>query len=211
MLYGCDLSHWNSDSSFKDLLKNKDSFMFLKATEGATYSDPTFKKRAWEALNAGMALGFYHFARPDNNVIAKREAENFLRAVEEFGNNCVYALDWEAKAEKCDPIWILKWCSFIEQKTGRKPMVYLNHSYAIEVSRKIDLSNFPLWVAKWGEEPTGKIGCWEKYTIWQYTNTPYDKNKFDGSVEDFVRIGKIGTGDEFGHYCGCSCGCCKER
>lgn len=206
MMHGIDLSHWNSDAMFRELLDTVD-FVFLKATEGVTYTDPVFKKRALEVLSAGIPVGFYHFARPDNNVIAKREAENFLRAVEEFGDVCVYVLDWEDKAEKCDPIWITKWCSFIEQKTGRKPMVYLNYSYAKNVA--IDLSDWPLWVAKWGDEPTGKIGKWDKYTIWQYTNTPYDMNKFDGTTVDFVNIGKSKGNEEFEHFCGCSC--CKGK
>lgn len=206
MIYGCDTSHWNDDRTFKNLLQT-DYFMFLKATEGTTYTDPKFKKRVMEALEYdNLGLGFYHFARPDNNPIAKREAENFLKAVEEFGDKCVYVLDWEGAAEAHDPGWIRKWCSFVEQKTGRKPMLYLNHSYASKVDT--DLSDYPLWVAKWGDEPTGKIGLWDKYTVWQYTNTPYDKNVFHGTVEEFIAIGKSDYNEERGHYCGCCC--CKR-
>lgn len=212
MLYGCDLSHWNSDKQFNSILAEKPDFIFFKATEGVTYTDPTFKVRVRKAIEEEVAVGFYHYARPENNAIAKREAENFLKAVEEFGDKCVYVLDWEGTAERHDPIWIKKWCSFIEQKTGRRPMLYLNHSYAKNAAES--LKEYPLWVAKWGTEPVGKIGHWERYAVWQYTNTPYDKNIFTGTMSEFETIGKVVSDEGADHHCGCcgySCECCKER
>lgn len=207
-MLGADTSHWNGDTQFSNLLNEKDiEFIFLKATEGVTYTDPKFNERARRAIEAGKKVGFYHFARPENNAIAKREAENFLDAVEDFGNKCIYALDWEGSAEQCDPFWIKKWCSFIEQKTNRKPMLYCNYSYANNL--KTNLSDIPLWVAKWGSEPEGNIGFWNKYTIWQYSAQPVDMNIFNGTANEFLMIGKKMTVDEQEHYCGCCC--CKNE
>lgn len=207
-ILGADTSHWNSDVEFENLLNSPDvEFIFLKATEGVSYTDPKLKQRAKKAIARNVGVGFYHFARPENNAIAKLEAENFLKAIEEFGDQCIYALDWEGAAEKCDPIWIRKWCSFIERKTNRKPMLYCNYSYARNL--ETDLSDIPLWIAKWGEEPEGNIGFWNKYTIWQYTNNPQDMNIFNGILKSFLTIGKLMPGDEGGHFCGCCC--CKDK
>lgn len=207
---GCDTSHWNSDKQFREMVVTDDaSFVFLKATEGRTYTDPTFKKRAKQVIDLGIGVGFYHFARPENND-AEAEALNFINAVKEFGDVAVYVLDWEGTAERFSPSWIRKWCSIIERETGRTPMLYLNYSYAKNLT--VDLSDYPLWVAKWGPEPEGAIGQWSMgYTVWQYTNNPYDQNYFDGSIKDFSEIGQSAVlpGGEQEHYCGCCC--CKEN
>lgn len=206
-IQGCDLSRWNSDTQFKNLLAENTSFFIMKATEGRTYQDAAFLKRADEVQRAGLGLAAYHFARPDNNMLAKREAENFIKVMMKLREPCVVALDWEDKAESYSQDWILSWCDVIEKELGRKPMIYVNHAFAT-TKAFADISKYPLWCAKWGDEPTGKIGPWDGYTIWQYTNTPYDKDVFNGSLEQFKEIGLKKQEEEVGHYCGCCC--CKK-
>lgn len=199
---GCDISHWNDDAMFRTLLANDTPFFFMKATEGRTYVDKKFRVRASEVKAKGCGLGLYHYARPENNT-PEKEAEHFIKTVALY-EDTVIALDWEGAAEKYPADWILDWCSKVEAELGRKPMLYLNHAYASKADKI--LSRFPLWCAKWGDEPTGAIGCWDKYTIWQYTNTPYDSDIFNGTIYDFEQIGKPKEiAEEIGHYCGCCC------
>ncbi len=47
------------------------AFVFLKATEGATYTDPTFARNASAARAAGLLVGAYHFFRPEKQGAAQ--------------------------------------------------------------------------------------------------------------------------------------------
>ena len=55
-------------------------FVIVKATEGKTYSDPFFFQHIENAKKLGKLLGFYHFARPENNN-PHDEVLNFLNSV----------------------------------------------------------------------------------------------------------------------------------
>ena len=52
-------------------------YAWAKASEGMTYQDPKFMANMSNGIDAGVIMGAYHFARPDNNL-AIQDAENFL-------------------------------------------------------------------------------------------------------------------------------------
>lgn len=205
-LLGCDMSHWNDNDEFclKGLCGT--DFVILKATEGATYFDPTYLSRAKQVLKADKLLGFYHYARPEKNT-AKKEANNFIMRVKQFKEKCIVALDWEGNAVKKDyGNWMMEWLETVKKELNTAPFIYV--SYA-EINReevqKALSAGYPLWVAKWGAEPR----C--DYTIWQFTNNPFDKNYFKGTINDFKEhYGRIENDAEGSGYCGCCCGCCAK-
>lgn len=214
IITGCDMSHWNSDEEFNKALNDKNNkFFILKATEGATYFDPKYRSRAKKVIEAGKLLGFYHYARPENNTAVK-EADNFLMRVKEFKGKCIVALDWEDRAvEKNYTTWATEWLNIVEEEMQTMPFMYVSHSYITKWNLdKIMYNRYPLWVAKWGSEPEkGSMGMWNDWTIWQRNTVPYDKDIFKGTVEDFKKIYYIENNIEEGcRYCGCSCGCCAR-
>jgi GH25 family lysozyme M1 (1,4-beta-N-acetylmuramidase) len=56
--YGVDLSHHNYVEDWDQVTA---SFVYLKATEGATHQDETFKRFAHNAQKRGILVGAYHF------------------------------------------------------------------------------------------------------------------------------------------------------
>jgi lysozyme len=75
----------------------KYDLIVMKASEGKTFQDPVYVKRAREARKAGLTVYSYHFARPSNNN-GRDEAWNFCQMVKKVGalrKQDRYVLDWE--------------------------------------------------------------------------------------------------------------------
>lgn len=79
MLKGIDISHHNNLDRILSII-DKPDFCFIKATEGKTYNDPKFKHNIQICQERSIPLGFYHFARPENNQ-AKDECKHFISRV----------------------------------------------------------------------------------------------------------------------------------
>ena len=66
MLYGIDISHWQNGL---DLSKIMADFIIIKATEGIKFVDSKCDHFYQQAKSLNKLLGFYHFARPQNDAI----------------------------------------------------------------------------------------------------------------------------------------------
>lgn len=164
-LKGVDLSHHNP---IKDYAKLKDSvdFVILKATQGTTFIDPTFKTRLKQLKELGLQLGAYHFADFDSIQDAIEEADFFvdILAGEQFEIDPVLdietnkgGLSWAKLRECCE-----EFMDRVKERTGRDCIYYTNKYYYDNL--KLDA---PLWIARYrDEEPEAK-----EWLIWQYTST----------------------------------------
>ena len=188
ILLGADVSHHN----YGKVNPSQLDFVWLKATEGVTYKDPkmdSYLKEMVDEVGVNVPfIGFYHYARPENNNPFK-EADNFLRTIEPHVGNCLLALDWEGNALKEDPKWALEWLICVEQKTGTKPLIYTSGS----ATKNLDIiakNGFHLWVAhyvsKGKQEPT--FHNWSDYKFWQFTSTPFDIDIFKGTRADLAAM-----------------------
>lgn len=184
---GPDVSLWNASVDWDKAAEFAD-FCFLKASEGRTYEDPTLVKRISEARAAGqregLLVGYYHFARPDNND-PRSEARNFVSTVREAGgylgpqrhgllrrNEMPGVLDYEVyHPDGKDEQWIRGWVNEYKRLTGQTPIIYGGH-----VLRERTESDFgcPLWLAAYVNELSPALlppGWWKAGpTFWQYTD-----------------------------------------
>lgn len=184
---GCDVSHHN-----KNELTGKISrmpFVIMKASEGKTYKDPYMTEyfselRGRESFECDAAIGFYHYARPENNA-AKDEALHFWNTVKDFVKNCqdefiqtFFALDWEGNALSLTADrqnkWILEFCDTFYQLSGKRPLLYCSSSVTKHLKTVAD-SGIKLWVAYYGKKTkTPVIYNWKDWSIWQCTSYPFD-------------------------------------
>ncbi|WP_424216648.1 GH25 family lysozyme (plasmid) [Streptomyces sp. BI20] len=74
-------------------------FVFVKATEGRTWTSPVQQKQAAAARAAGAVVGFYHFLWPGN--IAAQAAAFVERCASRPGD--VLACDWETNLDGTAP------------------------------------------------------------------------------------------------------------
>ncbi len=177
-LYGADTSHYQSEATFQQSIRGA-RFSSIKATEGTSYVDPTFRKR-WAELGTAIKKGSmklriaYHFMRPGNG---KAQAQFFMKELGIHGKLAAgtrLALDWEASALK-DPRALHDAATEIHRVTGLWPLVYTSGS---EVARaKQAVPNAPLWEAKWGGSVPSNV------PFVQYNDGPsYDRDVFNGTL-----------------------------
>ena len=200
---GIDISIYQKNI---DLSKIACDFVIVKATEGKTYTDPYFLNHIENARNLGKLLGFYHFARPENNT-PHEEVLNFLASVTSYLGEGIPFLDWESSG-KNNLSWAKEWLDEFYQLTGIRPLIYMSES----VTKTYDWSKiapeYKLWVAKYrdyeidynydmtraGNPP--KVGYWDSYVMWQWTSSGrldgypnnLDCNQFYGTREDWIKL-----------------------
>src|SRR5207248_10239672 len=66
-LPGVDVSNWQGNINWNKVAADGKRFAFMKASEGRTYTDPTYAQNRQGALAAGVVIGAYHFALPDSS------------------------------------------------------------------------------------------------------------------------------------------------
>ena len=156
-------------------------FVIVKATEGKTYSDPYFFQHIENAKRLGKLLGFYHFARPENNN-PHDEVLNFLNSVRGYIGEGIPFLDWESSG-KYDVAWAKEWLDEFYSITGVKPVIYMSESVTKTYNWSKVAPTYPLWIARYRDyEPDynydmSKAGkspvpnYWDTYIMWQWTSS----------------------------------------
>jgi lysozyme len=87
--FGIDVSHHNFDGckctfDWADVASHKVQFVYVKATQGTRYADPTFVRSVTGARDDGkLAVGAYHFLTTDD---AGAQAANFVKQMQAAGD-----------------------------------------------------------------------------------------------------------------------------
>lgn len=165
---GADLSAHNGDIDFQ-ALASADSLQFvvLKATEGADFRDTRFRANHAAALQAGLAVGAYHFFRFDSPGYL--QALNLLHAVRGRTLHLPLVIDVEEWANPTDRatstiISELRTMVDVLEAQGYRVMLYSNQAGASRFLRPY----FPLnhrWIASLAAEPADTT-----WVLWQYTH-----------------------------------------
>ena len=187
-MLGIDISNWQKGI---DLSKVKCDFVIAKATEGSTYVDKTMVGFLDKAQKLGKCIGFYHFARPENNSAIK-EAQHFYKHTKDYFKKGIPVLDWESVGV-ANVAWAKQWLDYIYMVSAVKPMIYMSESVANKYNWKaVADAGYGLWVAKYrdytidynydmqraGAKPSVKY--WPVIAMWQWTSsgrlTGYSQN-----------------------------------
>lgn len=182
-------------------------FSWVKATEGFTFDDAGFNTNMVNGQAAGVTMGAYHFARPDNNT-ALDEVSHFLDVAGDYIGPCFLppALDLEnpnAVVVLQDlftstelTAWVNTWLVEVHAQTGVAPVVYTNSNYANYLLNTIDTDLYKLWIADPDQDPTSpptNLGIWNDWVVKQYDwfgSVPgilgnADLNVFNGDFDAF--------------------------
>lgn len=192
VIYGFDSSHHNDDRQFEEMLQEKENkFCIMKATEGKTFKDPLFMSRVEKlSMSSDIVVGAYHYARPENNSPLE-EFRNFSKNVDEaraiLGENLLLALDFEGNAltwstQANREQWIREWVNLVKMRYSYSPLFYIQTSEVGKYKVPVDL-DCGLWLADYSTKESAHKGHWPFLAMRQYTNKPYDKNKFFGTIE----------------------------
>jgi len=135
-------------------------FCIVKASEGTGYVDLAHTRNVAAALDAGLLVGHYHFARvsrsPTLEADAEAEARTHIAEVGPLGPGeltCVLDLEWDRRVAPgigaADLVaWATRWLEVVEAETGRCPWVYTGPSFwRYKLGRSLALARWPLWCA----------------------------------------------------------------
>jgi lysozyme len=184
-----------------------------QASRGLTHKDDKYKERAATAKQKGLLYASYHLGTNTDpikqadfylSVIGENKSQPMALDIEDIGGNNINLPDAE------------KFIKRIFEKTGKYPLVYVNHKVFTEISAKYDKNSIfakcKLWYARFiNSIPPLSKKVWEKVTFWQFAseincrktpteyapNCPYkiagtkndiDINVFNGTIDELKRF-----------------------
>ena len=167
---GIDVARYQGDIDWQTVSKEKIIFVYIKATEGKTYTDPKFHQNIKGAQKAGLKVGAYHFFRMTSG--AREQFNHFYSQVSKYKLDLIPMIDVEVPPKEVKSIKQVQdsldvFINLVTQKYGKKPMIYgTQRSYNTYCAPKYN--NLHLYIGRYntkGPEINGK----GSYTIWQYS------------------------------------------
>ena len=172
------------------------SFVYIKATEGATVLNRYFKSDYQQARIRGIHVGAYHFF--SSAPVEEQLAWFFKNTIYKKGD-LPPVLDLEPTDSYINNRWgsdevmfeqVLKWLKAVEAKYGVKPLLYVNQMFIKNHLSKAseEVQSYDLWVARYGEfKPYSHMIYWQISPDGKVSGiqSDVDINVFNGSKERF--------------------------
>jgi lysozyme len=181
-IYGIDVSHhqgkidWTKVEKWKN---KKIQFVYIKATEGATYRDKTYKKNFKEARLNGFLVGSYHYFRTTSSI--QDQFENFIKNVDKDQQDLIPLIDVEEKKNWNDKVFhenFQQFLDMVENHFGSKPMIYtVNSFYNHHLSGRYKSYHF--LIGRYGRNPPNMRDR-SNWTVWQFS----ERGKVNGIPKD---------------------------
>ena len=172
-LIGIDVSHHQGTidwANVKEWNGKKINFVYIKATEGATYLDKTYKRNIKEAKENGLLVGSYHYFRTTSSV--KDQFANFIKHVDKDTQDLIPMIDVEEKTNWNNKQFhenLTEFLLLVEGYYGKKPMIYsVNSFYNINLSNRYKPYHF--LIGRYGKNPPNMRDR-SNWTIWQFSET----------------------------------------
>jgi lysozyme len=183
VVYGVDVYNGNGTINWPLVAGGGKDFAIVKATEGVGFQDAKLSQNEANGTAAGLWIGCYDFAHPENNTPVA-EADYFVNYAKQFNafssGHLVPALDMETGAgahvgATSLSAWCNAWCTEVHQLTGTNPLIYTYPSFA-QSYLDSTVTSHPLWIASYDHtDPASNpsvTGPWNgTYAFWQYTGS----------------------------------------
>lgn len=164
-----DVSHHNGAAlNFGTAAGSGTLGVIQKATQGVSWTDPTWAANRAGILAAGLLFGSYHFGDGSDGAA---QATYFLNTV---GPNPGELLCLDFEQNPAGPTMTLEearaFVTTINDQIGKWPVLYGGHYLKGALTGPDPvLSQCPLWLAQYG--PTAVLPAgWTAWTLWQYTD-----------------------------------------
>ncbi len=173
---GIDVSSYQKDIDWEKVCADKRiKFVYIKATEGSTYTSPHFEFNIENARKYGLKVGSYHFLRTTSSL--KSQFENFKKSARRDEQDLLPLIDFENKGS-----WTHKqiidsleaFAGMIREHYHCEPMIYTMTSFYNSYLSPY-FNKYPIFIARYStSQPQLSNGA--QYLLWQYT----DQGKVDG-------------------------------
>ena len=195
---GVDLSSYQGTVDWKILSEQDIQFAFIKATEGSSSVDPTFRENWTSAAETDLRIGAYHFFSFESS--GEKQAELFCNTVSRVSDMLPPVIDVEfygkfRSEEDIDVPAVKKelrvLVDLLSVEFGVKPIIYADDSTYDAIVRD-DFSDCNLWFRSVYSHVPSTV----PWTFWQYSNRHVlkgyegeeryiDMNVFAGDTEAF--------------------------
>ena len=172
-IYGIDVSHHQGKIEWEKVKKWKNKkldFVYIKATEGATYIDRTYKTNIKEAKENDFLVGSYHYFRTTSSI--ENQFQNFIKTIDKSKQDLIPLIDVEEKTNWTNKEFHKNFKAFlnmVENYFGQKPMIYtVNSFYNLNLSGKYKEYHF--LIGRYGENAPNMRDK-TSWTIWQFSET----------------------------------------
>lgn len=196
---GLDVSYYQGTIDWSAVHKAGKVFAITRVSDGTTFIDPKFGEN-WKGMKSvGMIRGVYQFFRPNQDPIA--QADLMLAQLKAVGglqaDDLPPVMDMEVSgglAPSAIQANMQKWLTYVEQKTGRKPIIYTAAFMSGNVGT--GFVKYPLWVANYGVSCPTMPSSWKQWVMWQSGSTGkvagisgnIDVDEFNGTLSDLKKF-----------------------
>lgn len=190
---GIDVSSHNGMVDYEALKDDSVEFVWIKASEGATFKDKNFYTNYNRAGESGLKRGAYHFFRFDKDGV--EQAMNLLEVVGDRNLEMGIAIDIESSGNPAyidDETVKERLATMVDyfNLRGIAPTLYCNKKDYYQYLE----DSFPghsLWICALSEDQIAS-----EWTFWQYSHSgslsgtkgAVDLNVFGGSREEWERF-----------------------
>jgi len=164
---GIDISNHNGAIDFNAVKGEGVELVYIKATEGTTYTDINLSDNYNGVINAKLKTGFYHFLV--GTSVPETQAENFYNNIKDKQNDLKPCLDVEKNNfDVMD--YTLRFINKFEALSDLPLCIYTGGYFAND-NLDSRLAKYSLWIAHYGVEIPMKTNIWgESYVGHQYTD-----------------------------------------
>lgn len=169
---GMDISGYDAGIDYRDAAAKGIRIAYIKASEGSTFADGSFRAHNAALRALGIKTGAYHFFHFYAQSTAAQQAEAFLEAIKGCALDCEPAVDCEdgglhGGLSKCEITQqALDFAARVENATGTRPIFYSNTAFIAEHFTK-DISSLGAWIADTrypaGPGENGVVDRWEGF------------------------------------------------
>lgn len=195
---GMDVSGYQGNVNWAAAKSNGARFVYIKATEGTTYRNPSFSSQYGGSYSHGIIRGAYHFALP-NVSSGATQANYFVNHGGGWSNDGktlppAVDLEWNPYGASCYGksqagmvAWIRDFVNTVHARTGRWPTIYTSTSWwSLCTGNNGSFGADPLWIARYAASVGTLPHGWSFHTIWQNADHgvfPGDHDYFNGAYD----------------------------
>ncbi|WP_116204920.1 lysozyme [Amycolatopsis circi] len=191
---GIDVSGYQGNVDWGNWWGQGKRFVWTKATESTTYTNPYFAQQYNGSYNQGFIRGAYHFATP-NTSSGATQANYFVSHGGGWSGDGktlpgVLDIEYNPYGATCYGLskasmtaWIKDFHDTYHARTGRWPVIYTSTNWWNQCAGGDFSSTAPLWVARYASSAGTLPYNWGYYTVWQYTSSPLDQDTFNGAYD----------------------------
>lgn len=212
---GLDVAQYQGFVNWTNVSASGITFAWVAATESTDFTDPLFASNIVSAKAAGIPVGCYHFAHPEDNLGiagADAEAAYFWSVVSNYvvgdSLSLMPVLEFETApggyySTNTATAWVNEWCADVvnygfANGVILNPVVYTDSSIAGSWLNGT-VNQWPLWItgSDTNNPQTGapaSTAPWTNWTVWQYnqgtnagiTNGLVNEDVFNGTTSTLV-------------------------